>query len=179
MKRTLAFLIFCLFLLPSIIFAKEQPFGFKHYTIGDDKSYIPPSNFICKDSKTPIADQICRYNSKETIAGAPVQLLLLYYYSDKLENISITFKSDHFSKVVSALSKKYGTGKIKTKAVQNRMGATFENRMHSWSIGNNTLTAKQYSTDLNSSTVYYRVNISLNEMERRKKSKINPDVDDL
>ena len=98
--RVLAFGLSFLF-LSSMTFAQEpEPFEFKGMALGSDASNVEgTSRFFCGDPKSPIADRSCslRYDVKETIAGAPVQGLSLYYYSGKLETIRITVDQWNFT----------------------------------------------------------------------------------
>ncbi len=159
------------FLLTSTVSAEEPPFDFKGIALGSDIASIEGTSiFSCRDPQSPIADRICslKFGERETIAGAPVQVLLLYYYFGKIETISISFDSKHFSEVAAALTEKYGAGSVKTEAVQNRMGATFENKIYSWRRGNATLEAKCYSSKIDRSSVMYRSDFALQEFGRRR-----------
>jgi len=174
--------VILLFLITSTVSAEEPPFDFKGIALGSDIASIEgTSRFSCRDPQNPIADRICslKFGERETIAGAPVQVLLLYYYSGKLETISISFEPKHFSEVAAALTDKYGAGSVKTEAVQNRMGATFENKTYSWRRGNATLEAKRYSSKIDRSSVMYRTDFALQEFERRRGTTVKEKAKDL
>jgi hypothetical protein len=160
----------------------DSALEFKGIALGSEISTVENTGrFHCRDPKSPIADQLCslKYNERETIAGVPVKVLLLYYYSGKLETISVAFDEKHFSQVSAALSEKYGQGNIQTEAVQNRMGATFENRTLSWRRGATSLQAKRYSGQLDQSVVMYRSDYALEEFLRRRKSSVKDSTKDL
>jgi len=128
-----------------------------------------------------MADRVCRlkFGERETIANAPIKMILLYYYSDKLETISIAFDPKYFSEVAAALTEKYGAGSVTTEAVQNRIGATFENTIHSWRRGNTTLEATRYAGTLDMSSVFYRTDFALEEYGRRRGTTVKEKAKDL
>ena len=174
--------IILVFLLTSTVSAEESSLDFKGIALGSDIASIEGSSrFSCRDPQNPIADRICSLNfgERETIAGAPVQALMLFYYSGKLETISISFDSKHFSEVAAALTEKYGTGSVKTQTIQNRMGATFENKIHSWRRGIATVETKRYSHKIDRSSVTYYTDFSLKEFARRQGTAVKEKADDL
>jgi hypothetical protein len=155
---------------------------FKGIALGSAMATIEDTGrFSCRDPGSPIADRICslKYNERETIAGVPVRLLLLYYYSGKLETISIAIDEKYFSQVLAALSEKHGPGSVKSETLQNRMGATFENRIVSWRRGEATLDVKRYSGKIDTSSVMYRSDFALQEFARRRKGSVKNNSKDL
>lgn len=155
---------------------------FKGIALGSAIATIEETGrFSCRDPGSPIADRICslKFNERETIAGVPIRVLALYYYSGKLETISIAFDEKYFSQVAPALSEKYGQGTVRLEALQNRMGATFENRILSWRRGQTTLEAKRYSGKLDTSSVMYRSDFALQEFARRRKTSVKDTSKDL
>lgn len=155
---------------------------FKGIALGSAIATIEDTGrFSCSDPRSPIADRICslKFNERETIAGVPIRVLALYYYSGKLETISIAFDEKYFSQIVPALSEKYGHGTVRLETLQNRMGATFENRILSWRRGQATLEAKRYSGKLDTSSVMYRSDFALQEFARRRKASVKDTSKDL
>lgn len=155
---------------------------FKGIALGSAIATIEDTGrFSCRDPGSPIADRICslKFNERETIAGVPIRVLALYYYSGKLETISIAFDEKYFSQVAPALSEKYGQGTVRLETLQNRMGATFENRILSWRRGQATLEAKRYSGKLDTSSVMYRSDFALQEFARRRKASVKGTSKDL
>jgi len=155
---------------------------FKGIALGSNISLIENTGrFSCHDEASPIADRTCnlKLDEKETIAGEPVRVLLLYYYFSKLETISIIFDEKHFSVVVAALSDKYGQGNLKLETLTNRMGAKFENRILTWRRSEATLEAKRYSGKVDTSSVIYRSDYALQEFARRRKTSIKDSSKDL
>lgn len=166
--------VILLLLFTSAGSAQEPPFDFKGIELGSDISLIEgKSRFSCGDSQSRFADRSCtlKLSERETIANAPVKALELSYFSDKLERITILFDAKHFSKVAAALTEKYGAGSVTTGVVQNRMGATFENKTHSWRRGNATLSAVHYPSklDWSRSIVIYRTDFASEEFGRRQR----------
>jgi hypothetical protein len=171
--RLLALILLLLFASPGS--AQMSPFEFNGVALGTDLASIErTSRFSCTESRSPVADQLCRLKSgeRETIGDAPVKGLFLYFYSGKLEMISLTLEPKHFPDVVGALTKRYGTGSIETETVQNLTGGTFENKIHSWRRNKATLEAQTYGRNLETSSVIYRTDFSLEEYTRR--SSANP-----
>ena len=161
---------------------KNTELDFKGIALGSAIATIEDTGrFSCRDPGNPIADRICslKFNEKETIAGAPIRVLALYYYSGKLESISIAFDEKHFSQVAAALAEKYGQGNMKSETLQNRMGATFENRILSWRRGEATLEAKRYSGKIDTSSVMYGSDFALQEFTRRRKTSVKDSTKDL
>ena len=171
--RLLALILLLLFASPGS--AQMSPFEFNGVALGTDLASIErTSRFSCTESRSPVADQLCRLKSgeRETIGDAPVKGLFLYFYSGKLEMISLTLEPKHFPDVVGALTKRYGTGSIETETVQNLTGGTFENKIHSWRRNKATLEAQTYGRNLETSSLIYRTDFSLEEYTRR--SSANP-----
>jgi len=171
----------CIFIF-SAAFAQEPSFDFKGIALGSAIAVIESdSRFTCKDSQGPLADRICnlKFSEKETIAGAPIQSAMLTYYYGKLERIGISFSENHFSGVISALVEKFGATPLKTEMVQNRMGASFENRIYSWRRNNATLLARRYSSNLERSSVDYITDFASEEFIKRKKTADKKKAGDL
>lgn len=164
------FVILTILLLAAPGSAQEAPFDFNGIALGSHASSIEgTSRFSCMDPRSPVADRLCRLKppERETIAGAPVKGLFLYYYSGKLEMITVTLDPNHFPGVVAALTEKYGTGSLETETLKNLTGATFENKIYSWRRNKATLEAQTYGRNLETSSVIYRTDFSLQEYTRR------------
>jgi hypothetical protein len=170
--RLLALTLHLLLALPGA--AQEPPFDFQGIALGSDLASIErTSRFSCADPQSPVADRLCRLRpgESETIADAPVKRLFLYYYSGKLEMISVTLDARHFVAVVADLTKKYGTGSLETETMRNLTGAAFENKIYTWRRGSATLEVQTYGRDLETSTMIYRTDFSLQEYTRRRGAK--------
>lgn len=181
MKHFIVILFFVL-TSSSAVYAEGSPLDFKGIALGTDISSIKStSKFSCRDIQGPMADQVCHLNfdENETIAGVPVELLVLIFFSKKLETISVTFNSESFFKVVAALKEKYGPGEVRSEVVQNRMGASFENKIYSWRRGEAAIIARRYSGKIDRSTVNYVTDLALETSERRRSSTTKDNADDL
>jgi hypothetical protein len=166
----------------SLAFGQSEPFEFKGIGLGSDITAIESSpKFSCRNPDSPIADRICslRYGERETIAGAPIGTLLLYYYDGKLQTISISLEAKHFSQVAEALKEKYGEGNSKTETIQNRMGASFENRIVTWRKPGAILEAKRFSGKIDTSSVMFRTDVAIEEFNRRRGSTAKEQAKDL
>jgi len=81
--------------------------------------------------------------------------------------ISVTLDTKYFVDVVTALAKQYGKAAVETETMQNLSGASFENRIYTWRRGNATLEVQAYGRDLETSSMIYRTDFSLQEYTRR------------
>ena len=166
--------LFLLLLFASPGSAQMSPFEFNGVALGSALASIErTSRFSCTEQPSPVADQVCRLKSgeRETIADAPVKGLFLYFYAGKLEMISLTLDPKHFSDVVGALTKRYGTASLETETLQNVTGVAFENKIYSWRRDKATLEAQTYGRNLETSSVIYRTDFSLEEYTRRSGTK--------
>jgi hypothetical protein len=153
--------------------AQEAPFDFKGIALGSDLASLERSaRFSCTDPKNPVADQLCRLKSgeRETLGGAPVKGFYLYYYSGKLEMISVTLDHQHFDDVIAALTRQYGAGTVESETLQNITGKTFDNKIHTWRRQSATLEAQRFGRTLDTTTLIYRTDFSLQEYARRTSS---------
>ena len=177
-----ALTIVALLCAPMSAFAQSDPFEFKGIALGSEIAAIESNpRFSCRIANDPIADQVCslRFGEKETIAGAPIGTLLLFYYNGKLQTISISFAAKDFLQVADALKAKYGEGSAKTEAIMNRMGATFENRIVTWRKPGATAEAKRFSSKLDTSSVRFQTDAAMEEFKRRRGSTAKEQAKDL
>lgn len=154
--------------------AQEMPFDLNGLTLGSALAPVEGSSrYTCMDPQSPAADKLCRLRpgQSETVGGAPVKRLFLYYYSGKLEMISVTLDAKHFVDVVAALTKQYGKASVETETMQNASGTSFENRIYTWRRGNASLEVQTYGRDLDNSSMIYRTDFSLQEYTRRSGAK--------
>jgi hypothetical protein len=175
-------LVILAMLASSLALGQSETFEFKGIALGSDIATIEANpRFSCRNPSSPIADLVCslRYGENETIAGVPISALLLYYYNGKLQTISISLDSKQFPQVSEALKEKYGEGNVKTDAVQNRMGATFENKILSWRKPGATLEAKRFTSKIDRSSVIYRTDFAIEEFQRRHGSTTKEQAKDL
>ena len=185
-----ATLVVLFLLLSSVTFAQEPPFDFKGIALGSDISAARSnSKFECYEmEKRPphrivSGDHYCSHHysikGEETIAGAPIRNIYLYYYFGKLERIEIRLWARDFHQVLAALQEKYGPGSVKTETVQNRMGATFENSIYPWRRNSATLEAKKYEGDLEISSLDFETDFARQEAKRRRAGAAKKGAKDL
>lgn len=159
-----------LLLLAAPAGAQEAPFDLNGLTLGADLAAVEASSrFSCADPQSPAADKLCRLRpgQSETVGGAPIKRLFLYFYSAKLEMISVTLDAKYVVDVITALTKQYGKAAVETETMQNLSGASFENRIYTWRRGSATLEVQTYGRDLENSSMIYRTDFSLQEYTRR------------
>ena len=72
----------------------------------------------------------------------------------RLSNLSVTFQASGFSDVVAALTERYGTpAYTRTRTMQNRLGATYPNRVAGWSKGGLLMVAQEQPTTAGQSMI--------------------------
>ena len=75
------------------------------------------------------------------------------------------------SQASAASSPAYCSGSLETESIQNVTDATFENKIYSWRRNKATLEAQTYGRNLETSSVIYRTDFSLEEYTRRSAAK--------
>ncbi len=138
--------------------AAAQGLGFKGLELGSPLALIGGDpRFECRPLNTPIADRVCslRAGETETIAGAPLDSLFLFYDRRHLTGITLSLPEKHFQTVVDALRGKYGDAALKTEQVRNLNGVAFENRQYHWRLGEYSLRAERYAGRLDRSSIRY------------------------
>jgi len=159
MNRSALFAMIVLLLFTSYAATtRAETFAFKGIEIGSPIARITADlRFECRAVSTPIADRVCslRAGEKETIAGAPIDSMFLFYDRAHLTGITLNFAERHFHAVVSALRGRYGEARLSTEAIRNLSGAPFENRIHHWRKGESTLVAQRYAGRIDRSSVRF------------------------
>lgn len=160
-------------IISSLIFyqalAAEPISGFKDILIGSDLAQVKDSpRFECSSGGAAGSDATCFSQGEETIAGQKANSVILKYYEHKLGAIYISFPSASFPKIAEALVQKYGSPKTRHEMLQNRLGATFDNSIHTWVSKDVILEASQYSDSIDKSTLVY---VRSGAMEAYKKKK--------
>ncbi len=159
----------------NIIFAAQaaDSFDFKGIALDSNFSDIEQNQkFNCKLPQSPLGDKSCTLNYREieTIAGVPVDLMVLHFYDEKLSSIRIHIKSQFFYSVRDALIAKYGNGALTKEPVQNRAGASFENEIYLWNKEGQTLKAKRYAGKISTSLVSFDLNSNVENYAKRSKT---------
>jgi len=178
MKKILVVIL--LFWVTSAI--SEEVIGFKEHTLDSpfnkvkgNKRYkceIPPNKFV---------DQACHLSSGsiETIAGFPVETVMLFYFAEKLGSITIYFDEKNFNQVTAALIEKYGDGIVVTENVQNKMGAIFEKKEITWEKLETNIVATRYTNKLDRSLIRYYTESYIDEFSKRSKELKKAQAKDL
>lgn len=138
--------------------ARAETFAFKGIELGSPIARLTADHrFECRAVATPIADRVCslRAGEKETIAGAPIDSMFLFYDRAHLTGITLNLAERHFPAVVSALRGRYGEAGLTTEVIRNFSGAPFENRIHHWRKGGASLVAQRYAGRIDRSIIRY------------------------
>ncbi|NTV95003.1 MAG: hypothetical protein HGA75_06245 [Thiobacillus sp.] len=158
-----------------------ESYGFKGINLGSNISQLANTlKYDCRSVKTPTADQVCtpRPGAAETIAGAPVDTIFYFYAQSLLTGISVYFPEKHFTDVVASLSSKYGVSVIEKETVRNLNGKSFENQIHTWHQGAESMVAQRYSGRLDKSSVRISDDAAAQRVkERRERIKREPGSD--
>jgi len=166
----------------SFAHAETDTFEFKGMALGADVAQFEKNRrFLCLKPKNASADLACgmRRADGETIAGIPVESLMLFFTEAKLQTIYITFASKEFDTVVAALQEKYGKVTPLTDEVQNRMGATFNNETYSWRKSDQVLKAEKYGSKITTSRVTFQTDAGFDEFARRLEAQKKANAKDL
>lgn len=77
--------------------------------------------------------QVC--NGNVTVAGVPASMNLVIGAGGRVQRISLDFPADRFLAVEEAMEQKFGApGNVDNHAVQNGMGATFQQTVETWGV---------------------------------------------
>lgn len=134
-------------------------------------------NFECVKTKNDaLGDEKCRIfsdrNSSIQYGGATATYVVAYFYEDALATAIVSFKEQNFTPIVNGLQSKYGPPTDQTvKPIINRLGATFESKELVWSLGGDTLNARQRVGKIDESQVRLQSQNAPVEFERRSQEK--------
>ncbi len=97
--------------------------------------------------------KICVFSAQQSVPLSPSFALL--FVDDKLASINYDFDQAQYPAMVQAIVKKYGAPKSSQKVVmENRMGASFQGKVYSWSNPVSEIRANEYATTVDKSTVH-------------------------
>jgi hypothetical protein len=136
--------------------AQAESYGFKTATLGSHLGLIANNpKYDCRAVKTPTADRVCSLgkDETETMAGVPLRSVFYFYDQSALTGIVIHLDEARFQTVVDALATKYGPAKRSSETVKNLSGKAFENVIHTWRQGNESIVAQRYSGRLDQSSI--------------------------
>lgn len=157
-----------------------EPFDFKGVPLGSTEQELLEKHpeFSCKDDPDQLlGDRQCYYIG--TYAGVEASTMI-WFYSNSLGQIYITFKSDLFDEVNSALVTKYGkpTTVVKEK-VRNAMGANFLNEINTWKRKSGLLVITKLAGEISQSSVDIQSIAFRKEYTLRQQRKIKAGSGDI
>ena len=156
-------------------YAQEIPkIEFKGLAPDEDASEIIKGlDWQCSPTQTGGSDTGC-INHKETIAGVRTESVSVFLKDKHVTTILISFSEKDFDRVTAALGEKFGKPtKEENKAVQNRLGASFENAIKTWKNGDTVMVAMQRAGSLDKSRITIDgklfIDLARKEIEAQKK----------
>lgn len=165
-------------LAPLTCHAAETPLiEFKGIRIGSKTADLP-NNWRCEYKKTKFSDTVCTAY-KETIAGSPAKLGIVYALDYKVNIISILFGSSEYQQIKLALIEKYGMGDIKDSEVTNRMGARFDNQTVTWTDSASVMTLSKLSGNVDRGALTIRSTTAASELREQMESESKANAKDL
>lgn len=158
--------------------ALADTYGFKGFNLGSHIT-LAASNpkYDCRTVTTPTADQICSLgkDETETLAGARVESLFLFYDQSRLTGLTAHVPEAAFQGVVSALETKYGPSARRTETLRNLKGDTYENHIHAWRQAGQSIVAQRYAGRLDRSSVRIADDAAAQRVQQRRAAlKQNP-----
>jgi hypothetical protein len=151
----------------------DEPYAFKELRFGMAVEAVKGNRpgLKCRDSKSPIGDVTCSaITPGETIAGVQLKTMLLGFHNDRLTSIFLVFDHNSFRIVTDALREKYGPpNSEENDAVQNRAGATFDNKKLVWknATGDMMRASERFSKITESSVGFYSADYQRLFLERK------------
>lgn len=147
-------------LASSVAFAQE-PLTFKGFELGAARS-----DFLAAFPEGQCKPDTCYWSTKHhcrnddkcikalIYGGVTPEAMLATFSEDRLVSIYLTFSSEQFAGLAAAMVARFGQPDDETnEAVQNRMGATFDNRRLSWIRGDSSLRITKRTSKLDRGTV--------------------------
>ena len=158
--------------------AAETPLiEFKGIRIGSKTADLP-NNWQCEYKKTKLSDTVCTAY-KETIAGSPAKLGIVYAIDYKVNVISILFGNSEYQQIKLALIEKYGKGDVKDSEVTNKMGARFDNQTVTWADPTSVMTLSKRSGNVDRGDLTIRSTVAVSEFRERMESDSKANAKDL
>jgi len=151
--------------------AHAGPYGFKDFSLGSHITLAANNpKYECRAVTTPTADQICSLgkDESETLAGARVESLFLFYDQSLLTGLTAHVPETAFHTVVSALETKYGPSARRTETLRNLKGDAFENQIHTWHQSGQSITAQRYAGRLDRASVRIADDQAVQRVQHRR-----------
>jgi hypothetical protein len=164
----------------SVCFAQE-PLVFKGFPIGAPKKAViaayPKPLVPCKEDCTWSPFDLCYPDLGQCIkpfryGGITPSLMTMKFRNDKLVEVRLSFGSMQFEALAAAMTERFGQPtEVKNEAVQNRLGATFDNRILLWTRGDAILRiTKRWSTVDDGSMHFVGTQYLKDQADKRAKS---------
>ena len=91
-----------------------------------------------------------------TYAGIPPRFFTLYYWHDQLSFVRLVMNQAFYQEVTQALTERYGQPtSVRVDTIQNRLGASFEQRIYYWEGPLSVISAARFGEDLTTSEVHF------------------------
>lgn len=126
-----------------------------------------------------------RYNpvtiaTLDSIAGAPVDMWLITMRGGEVATIYVQVLNRHFERVIAALKERFGPPtKQEDGQVQNRMGATFDQKELTWRSEGGVLSVKKRGGKIDTMSLMLTSEAKLSESHEQKKERAKTDAGDL
>lgn len=160
-----------------------EPLTIKDFVMGEDlKVAAEKGGMSCRTLQDQPGEFCYNLSSNkpeliQTIATVPAKRVIISSLDDgKLGNVRYTFAQSDFSIVRSAFQDKYPGMKCSDSAVQNRMGATFDQTVCEFTSKTGTVTVSKRASDLTEgyvdvSSAEYLKGLGVWADERKKRGK--------
>lgn len=91
----------------------------------------------------------CGTRSLATYGSVPIEGTILYFGARGLQTVILSLKPEHVDRLAESVTLRFGPpASDERSVVQNRMGAAFEQRVVTWSVGGNQIKVSRYANDL-------------------------------
>jgi hypothetical protein len=154
---------------------QSEPLAFKNYVLGvtrlSEMEQID-SRVKCSKWAGVMPEDECYVAPATTIADQDAKEVIFSFYDEKLERILIRLDHATFEKVVSALKDKYGPPTAeKSVTIGYRKDAAIQGKEYTWKRIDGDVTAKEYSPNLDESSVSYRTSRAIEEDQKQQTKK--------
>lgn len=129
--------IFVALLLFTAPAAAQEPLTFKGFELGADKeaflAALPPASICREDRCTWTAERCSGWEKQCSYGGVVPELIGATFKDGKLATVIVFMPSSKFDELASAMRERFGKpARDEESTIQNRMGASFDNRKLRW-----------------------------------------------
>lgn len=115
-----------------------------------------------------------------SFGGATGKGAAAVFVGESLMMMVVYLDEKDFTKIIDALSAKYGAASTdKTEAIQNRMGATFDNRNVIWSREGERIMAIQRAGSIERSAITLQIESASDQASKAREEEAKKDAEDL